>query len=305
VTTQRVEKTWQKQGLKNSPTEAITGTLAHYGVQVDEASFKQRALSAYPSGIAEEWEEVWKGTGPFAAFPAHAAAELWRRWVPDQLSPEDFAEALAQLMNALAMKINGEKEAPTAAAFAHLAQARARMPLAPDGSPDESFLEDALGAFDEEAVELFDELAEALAEEGHVQDAEAFVELEEFLLPARKGAASAVVRAARGEREPAVASLVQLAADAERSAISRLLATDGLIHLEAHREAVTAAQALLAAAEAEKDYHLALDLCARLEHALKALDDRPALAALAKEQRRLEAAHDAAHPGHRHGHRHE
>ncbi|HET9451496.1 MAG TPA: hypothetical protein VFO83_11460, partial [Aggregicoccus sp.] len=175
MTTQRVEKTWQQQGLKGYATEAILGTLAHYGVQVDEEGFKARAQSAYPSGIAEEWEEGWKGTGPFAAFPSHAAAELWRRWVPGQLSPEDFAEALADLMNALAMKINGD-EAPVPAAFAHFAAQRARMPLAEDGSPDESFLEDALGAFDEDAVELFDELAEALAEEGHVQDARAFAE---------------------------------------------------------------------------------------------------------------------------------
>ncbi|MBF5043722.1 hypothetical protein [Simulacricoccus sp. 17bor-14] len=302
MTTQRVEKTWQKQGLGGYATEAIVGTLAHYGVAVDEAGFRQRAQSSYPSGIAEEWEEGWKGTGPFASFPAHAAAELWRRWVPDQLSPEDFAEALAALMNALAMRINGEAGAPVAAAFEAFGKARARMPLAPDGSPDESFLEDSLGAFDEEAVELFDELAEALAEEGHVADAEAFAELEEFLLPARKGIASAVVRAARGERDPAIASLVALSADAGRSRDSRLLATDGLLHLEAYPEGAAAAKALLAEAETEKDYHLALDLCARLEHTYKALDDRAALAALAKDQKRLEQAHDAAHPGHRHRH---
>ena len=301
MTTQRVEKTWQQQGLEGYATEAILGTLAHYGVQVDEEGFKARAQSAYPSGIAEEWEEGWKGTGPFAAFPAHAAAELWRRWVPGQLSPEDFAEALADLMNALAMKINGD-EAPVPAAFAHFAAQRARMPLAGDGSPDESFLEDALGAFDEDAVELFDELAEALAEEGHVEDARAFAEVEEFLLPARRGISSAVVQAASGEREPALATLVKLAAEPEGDATRRLLATDGLIHLEAYAEAVAAAKALLAEAEAEKDFHLALDLCARLEHAYKALNDKAALSALAAQQQRLEAAHDEAHPGHRHGH---
>ena len=82
----------------------------------------------------------------------------------------------------------------------------------------------------------------------------------------------------------------------------RLLATDALIHLEAYPEATTAARALLAGAEEAKDYHLALDLCARLEHVYKQANDRTALAALAKQQKALEAAHDAAHPGHRHGH---
>jgi hypothetical protein len=222
--------------------------------------------------------------------------------VPEQLSPEDFAEALAGLMDALASKINGEQGAPAAAAFEHFAAARARMPKAEDGSPDQSFLEDALGAFDEDAVELFDELAEALAEEGHLQDARAFAELEEFLLPARRGIASAVVQAASGEREPALAALVTLASGSEEDATRRLLATDGLIHLEAYPEAIAAAKGLLAEAEAAKDFHLALDLCARLAHAYEATKDRSALAALALEQKRLEAAHDAAHPGHRHGH---
>lgn len=300
--TARVEKSWVKQGLSSSTTEAILGTLAHYGVTVDEAGFKQLAAERYPSAIAEAWEAGWKGTGPFSHFPVAAAYELWSRWLPDRLAPHVFAQGLANLMTVLSARATGAAEAPVAEAFERMKALQSRVPLDEKQEPSESFLEEALGSFDEKSVELFDQLAEALAQAGFVQEAEAFADLEEFLLPPRKGVSRAMVRAAKGERDAAVEELVKLSSAEGRSNIARLLAVDGLVHLQANAEAAERGRALLEQAEKEKDLHLALDLTARLQHVYQQLGDRAALQSLEGEVARLEAAHEVAHPHHhRHG----
>src|SRR5579871_6245201 len=71
----RVDKAWIAKGLQDYPTEAILGTLKHYGAETDEATFKKLAQDKFPIGIAEEWHKSWKGTGQFSKFPAAAAEE--------------------------------------------------------------------------------------------------------------------------------------------------------------------------------------------------------------------------------------
>nr|WP_211193907.1 hypothetical protein [Pyxidicoccus fallax] len=285
--------------MKEYPTEALLGTLGHYGLPVNEEEFRKLAETSFPLGIAQQWREKWKGTGPFKDFAVAAAVELWRRWLPDRVAPMEMAETLNGLMSALAHLLNGKQDAPVAEAFEKMNAVRARMPLDEKGAPQERFMREALAPFTEKQAEVFDSLAEALASSGHTAHAEAFADLEEFLLPDRKGIAKAMVRAARGEVDAATDELVKFTEDTQRAPISRLLAVDGLIHVKAHGRAAAAARTLLDQAEKANDIHLALDLVPRLEHVYKAQNDREALLELMTISARLEATHDKMHPGHR------
>lgn len=300
MSTERVDKAWQSKGLQGYSTEAILGTLGHYGASVAEADFRKLAETGWPQDIALEWVRKWKGTGPFKPFPLAAAEELWRRWVPERLSPPEFAMALAELMTALGGLVSGKKDAPVEAAFERMKSIRQRMPLDDKGQPVLAFVERALGGFDEKVAQMFDSMAEALAKTGNIAYADAFAEFEEFLLPDRRGIASAIVRANKGERDAAIAELETVSVDAARTPLSRLLAVDGLIHLGAWPQAVARARPMMLQAEKDEDIHLAIDLCSRLEHIYKATGDRAGLQELASDAARLNAMHDRMHPGHRH-----
>lgn len=304
MSTQRIDKSWQTKGLKDYPTEALLGTLGHYGIPVSEEDYRKLAETTYPLGIAQKWKGTWKGTGPFKDYVVAAAVELWRRWMADRVSPQDFTEGLAALMNALVQRLNGVQDAPVSAAFERVKSLRSRLTLDDKGNLPAPFLQEALAPFSEKDAELFDSLAESLAVQGHLEDATAFADIEEFLLPDRRGISQAVVRAARGEREPAIQDLKNLIHDTARAPISRLLAVDGLIHLQAWIDAAIEGRTLLADAEKANDIHLSLDLVPRLEHIFKQQNDRAALLELMGTQERLEALHDKMHPGHRQ-HRHQ
>ena len=298
MSTDRVDKAWQRKGLKDYSTEAILGTLGHYGVQVKEEDFRQLADVKYPTGIAEGWMPQWKGTGQFAPFPIAAASELWKRWLKDRLAPYELSESLAQLMGALGLLLQGSPQAGAAEAFARMKQVRERVPLT-DGKPQTGFMQEALRVFDERASRAFDDLAEMLAKSGRVEEAEAFADLEEFLLPDRSGVSKPIVRAAKGERDAALEDLQKVAQDGARSPLSRVLAVDGLLHLGANDKVAAVGRPLLEEGERLKDWHLSLDVLARLEHAYKQLGQSTLLAGLAEDRKRIEKAHDEAHPGHR------
>ena len=305
VSTDRVDKAWQRKGLKDYSTEAIVGTLGHYGVAVSEADFRQLAEKQYPAGIAESWMPRWKGTGQFAPYPYAAAGELWRRWLPDRLAPYELSESLAQLMGALGQLLQGQQHAPVGSAFERVNEVRKRVPMNDKGEPDTGFMQEALRVFDERAARAFDDLAEMLAKAGQAQHAEAFADLEEFLLPDRRGVSKPIIRASLGQRDAALEDLQKVSTDGSRSPLSRVLAVDGLLHLGANDRVVTAGRPLLEEAERNQDWHLALDVLARLEHVYKTTGDRNALASLAGDRARIEKAHDEAHPGHkRHQHQH-
>lgn len=300
----RVDKQWQTKGLEGYGADALLGTLAHYGVSTSEAAFKEAAAAGrYPLSLAREWQAAWKGTGPFAAFPYAAAAELWRRWVPDRPAPEELARALARAMDALAERASGKGGADADAA---LGRVREVLGQAPGGEARQAYVHEALSAFDERAMRVFDGLGEALAKQGKGEDARAFAALEEELLPERQGVASAIVRAHLGERDAALQGLAGVGGDAAREVPVRVMAVDALLHLEAWPEAQRLLRALLADAEAAPgggDVHLALELAARLEHAALRSGDSAAVQAARADLRRLEAAHAVAHPHHGHRHR--
>ena len=300
MSTDRVDKAWQSKGLKDYSTEAIVGTLGHYGIPVAEGDFRKLAEGAWPTDIAMQWGQKWKGTGPFKPFPFAAADELWRRWMPDRVAPRELSDSLAELLKALATLLDGNKDAPVDAAFERMKAVRQKVPTDDKGLPQLAFIERTLGVFNEKIAEVFDSMAETLAKAGHLGHAEAFAELEEFLLPDRRGIATAIVRATKGEREPAIADLEKVTTDSARGPLARLLAVDGLIHLGAYPQATAQARTMLMQAEKDKDIHLAIDLTARLEHVYKATGDRASLQALAQDAARLNAMHDEMHPGHRH-----
>jgi hypothetical protein len=302
VSTERVDKAWQSKGLQGYSTEAIVGTLGHYGVPMAEGDFRKLAESIWPQDIAVQWSQKWKGTGPFKPFPFAAAEELWRRWTPDRVAPRDLSEGLAQLLAALTTLLAGNKDAPVDAAFERIKTVRQKVPVDDKGLPQLAFIERALGVFNEKVAELFDSMAESLAKAGHTAHAESFANLEEFLLPDRRGIATAIVRASKGERDPAIADLEKVTTDSSRGPLSRLLAVDGLIHLGAWPQATTQARALMMQAEKDQDIHLAIDLAARLEHVYKSTGDRAALQELSRDAARLNAMHDEMHPGHKHRH---
>jgi hypothetical protein len=302
VSTERVDKAWQNKGLEAYSMEAILGTLGHYGVPMAEADFRKLAEASWPQDIGVEWSKKWKGTGPFKPFAFAAAEELWRRWVPDRLAPHEFSSALAELMGSLTSLLEGKPEAPVTAAFERMKDVRQRTPKDDKGQPLMAFVERALGGFDEKVAQMFDSMAEALVKAGHAAQAEAFADFEEFLLPDRRGIATAIVRASKGERDAALADLENVSADAARTPLSRLLAVDGLMHLGAWPQAVARARPMMMQAEKDGDIHLAIDLCARLEHIYKATGDREQLAALGPDLARLSEMHDRMHPGHKHRH---
>jgi len=95
------------------------------------------------------------------------------------------------------------------------------------------------------------------------------------------------VRVIKGEREPAIADLRQLAEDGSRGLPSRVLAVDALLHVGANSEAAGAGRPVLEAAEKAGDLHLALDMCARLQEAFKRLNDHGAQLALQRDISRL------------------
>jgi hypothetical protein len=302
LSTERVDKAWQNKGLQGYSTEAIVGTLGHYGTPITEADFRTLSETVWPADIAQQWGAKWKGTGPFKLFPFGAAEELWRRWVPDRIAPRQLSESLVEVMQSAVKLLGGVQDAPLGAAFERMSAVRQKVPLDEKGQPQQPFIERALGVFNEKVAETFDSLAESLTKAGHPQHGEAFADLEEFLLPERKGIASAIVRAAKGERDPAVASLEQIIGDTSRTQLSRLLSVDGLIHLGAYPQAAAHARPVMLQAEKDGDIHLAIDLCSRLEHVFKTTGDRGAQQEVARDMARLSAMHDQMHPGH--GHRH-
>jgi hypothetical protein len=75
----RLDKAWREKGLDSYSLEAILGTLRHYGVSVSEESLRQVGSEEEALELAEGWQRVWKGTGPFRDLPSEAALELWDR----------------------------------------------------------------------------------------------------------------------------------------------------------------------------------------------------------------------------------
>ena len=297
---ERVDKRWQEQGLEKYSTEAILGTLAHYGVSCDEAGFRGLAKDKYPLGIAYLWAQAWKGTGQFKLFPSAAAAELWKRLEEGRMAPAQLAEAVVELLGALQQLLSGAPDAPVGAAFKKVDALKPGLPQK-DGKIDEGFVAEMGAYFTEDAWRTFDETGEALARAGHLDDAMAFAELEEQLLAERKGIATALVRAVGGEREKAVEQLEGIAKGGEGADLPRrLTAVEGLFHLGEEEKAVQAGGPLLDDAEKAEDLHVALGIGRELYEHAKRNRDAARTRELEGRLEKLFEAHERLHPHHHH-----
>jgi len=289
---ERVDKGWQARGIEVYSNEAILGTLAHYGVTVDEAGFKALAENHFPLGIAQAWHERWKGTGQFSRFPAAAAEELWRRLCDGRLAPTDLTLALLNLMGALKDALDGKPDDGTRDTRFKVVEAYLpKLPEAPERR--EQFLAEMAAALGDEALVAIDLLAEVLARGGLKELAERFVTLEEALFPVRQGSARALVKAALGDVDGAAKDLEALARDTGRDAWVRLGAVDGLIELGRLDEAKAVTLELVDLAEQRKDLELGTEVVQRFTKLLKAdpkLKDRDVL------RKRVEALAEALRP---------
>lgn len=289
----RVDKRWQDEGLERYSTEAILGTLSHYGRAIDEAGFRALAKDKYPLELAIDWQDAWKGKGQFKLFPTAAFPVLWRRLEQERLSPGELAEALIGTMVALTQRTRDTK---VGEGFAQWEAIRARIPTQGEGA-EERFTSEVFAHFSEEAWQAFDGMAEHLAQGGYAEDARAFAELEAFLLPERKGVSAALVEAAEGKREAAVTALAGIA-QAGGALEKRMSALDALLHLEAKDEVITLGLPLLEDAEKREDYHLGMGLAEKLVELLREKGERRRADEVEARLEKLAEGHHHAHPHH-------
>jgi hypothetical protein len=268
MSTERVDKGWSSKGIETFSTAAIFGTLAHYGVTITEAEFLAASKEEFPLGLAMQWHERWKGTGQFSRFPAAAAEELWRRLNPGEIAPTDLSLAIVNLCSTMEDALDGKADDGTWDTRFKVVEAYLpRLP--PPSDRREKFLAEMVGALGE-WLEVFDGLAEALAHEQQGALADRLVAIEEALFEVRKGSATALVKAAKGDVAGALKDLVAIAADASRDDFSRLCAIDGLFEHGGEAEAKQYTLELLDRAEKEKDVELASEVVERLSRLLKA-----------------------------------
>lgn len=252
----RVDKQWVEKGLDTYATEAILGTLAHYGVTVDEAGYRALAEAHFPLAIAHHWHEAgWKGTGQFSRFPAAAAEELWRRLCKGQIAPTDVALAIINLLTALNDALEQKPDDGTwDTRFKVVENYLPSMP--PPGERRDAFVDELVAALGDDWMEVFDAMGHALAKKGQLPFAQRFAHIEEGLFPVREGVAVALVKAAAGEEAAALADLRAIAADGAKHGLTRLSAVDALLTFDRFEEGVELLLALLDTAEAARDLEL-------------------------------------------------
>lgn len=264
---ERVDKGWQERGIDCYSTPAILGTLAHYGVTVDEAGFRELAGGEFPLAIAQAWHERWTGKGQFTRFPAAAAEELWRRLCEGQLAPTDLALAIINLLRSLDEALSGKPDDGTRETRFKVVEAYLPK-LAALGARRDAFMAELTAALGD-WIDVLDRMAEALAKKGLDAQAERFVAFEEALIPERAGVARALVRAERGDRAGAVGELKAIAADAARSDSNRLAAADALFELDDFETGRAVTLELLDKAQRERDLELGADAVQRLQKLLE------------------------------------
>lgn len=282
----RVDKQWKDKGLAGYSTEAILGTLGHYGVTLDEAGFKATAADKFPLELAIEWKPKWKGTGQFAAYPYAAANELFGRLLPEKPAPMKTAHIVLDLIaNALKL-VSAREDANLDGAFKNWDALVPTLP--PQGDRRDAFLREFV-TFIESWAQTFNELPERLAKVGKKDEALRFARVHEVLFTDREGCMTALVRAQTGEREAAVGDLKTWTADAARDVFARYSALDALFQLEEFEAVKSLGLAVFDAAAEQKKWGLADSIAHLLGHLLQKVGGD---AAYMREVRtRLDRAH--------------
>lgn len=285
---ERVDKGWQNRGIDTYSSEALFGTLAHYGVTTDEAGFKASAALAYPLAIAREWHQTWKGTGQFTRFPASAAEELWRRLLPGRVAPTDVALAVMNLIEALVRQLEGKPDQGMLETRFKVVEAY--LPGMPaEGAERRADFEGEIVVAMGGNLEAMDGLAEALAEKKEVAFADRFAALEGALFPIRRGVVEAMVQASKGDRPGALKVLLGIAQDAKVDGHRRLSAIDGLFGLEALTELLPPLDALITETLERRDAELGMDALDRVVEILEKLPPGADRRKLLESADRLEA----------------
>ncbi|MFT3709553.1 MAG: hypothetical protein QM817_18145 [Archangium sp.] len=259
----RVDKQWKDKGLTGYSTEAILGTLGHYGIALDEGGFKTTANEKFPLELAIDWKPKWKGTGQFATFPYAAANELFSRLIPDKQSPMKTAHQVLELIAHALKLISGQADADLAAAFGRWDTAVAGLP--PVGDRRDAFMREFV-TFIESWAKTFNELPERLAKAGKKDEAMKFARVHEVLFADREGCMTAIVRAHTGEREAAVADLAKWSQDTGREIYARYSALDALLQLDEFEQIKSLGFGVFDAAAEQKQWGLADSIAHMLGH---------------------------------------
>lgn len=291
--TARVDKQWKDKGLTEYSTEAILGTLGHYGIALDDASFKATVGNRFPMELAIDWKSKWKGTGQFAPFPYAAANELFNRLLPELPSPMKTAHVVLDLIaNALKL-VSGRDDAKLDDAFKNWDALVPRLPE--KGDRRDAFLRE-LVTFLESWAQTFNELPERLAKAGKRDEAMRFALVHEVLFADREGCMTALVRAQSGERTEAVADLKKWADDSARDVFARYSALDALFQLEEFELTKALGITVFDEAAKEQKWGLADSVAHLLSHVVQKVGGD---ASFVREVRsRLDRAH--AHTGGHH-----
>jgi hypothetical protein len=217
----RVDKKWAEKGIEGYSTDAILGTLAHYGVSTDEAAFKKLAAEKYPMMIAAEWSPKWKGTGQFSNFLPTAVGALWTRWLPGDLTPEAVGVPLLGALRSLVEK----DDALATKAFDMLDKELPRLPAAERRA---QFMRELEPWLDAARVSL-EGLVDDLAQKGRLPWAQRLATVSDTLFPERRDVVKAVIDARTADVAAAKAALTGIARDAGRPDMVRLAAVDALV----------------------------------------------------------------------------
>lgn len=292
---ERVDKQWKDKGLSAYSTAAIVGTLNHYGIKVDEAGLREAGKERTPLELSLEWKSAWKGTGQFVAFPWAAANELLARLFPERPTPMRVATVLMEAVGQALRHLTNQPADVVAALdlFDGLAKN-----LPPVGERRDAFLREFV-SFIESWAKPFNEVPERLAKAGHKDLALRFALVHETLFPDRVGCMTALVRAASGERDAAVADLTTWAGEGTRDVFARYSALDALYQLEAWAGVKAHGLAVFDVAAQEEKWQLADSIAHLLAHMVNATEAEPAY--VSQVEQRLELAHGKT-GGHHHHH---
>lgn len=292
----RVDKSWKSKGLGEFSTEAILGTLNHYGITIDAPGFKALSTDKYPLEIAGSWRQQWKGTGPFQQFPFAAANELSARFFPDRLTPMQLAAVMIEATAEAARVVDGQ----ASQLDAKLVALEAKKPLLPGPGPRRDAFNGELVGFLDRFGEAFNAMPLALAKGGKKEQALRFAGVHELLFTEREGAVTAMVEAATGDRAAGVEKLKGRAGDAAGDLYGRYAALDSLYQLEADDACAATGLGIFDEAAKTEKWTLAdtvAHLLANIVRRSKANDQ----AFTAEVVARLSKAHEAT-GGHEHHH---
>jgi len=234
---QRVDKSWQTKGLDAYSTEAVLGTLNHYGAKVDEAAFRALAAEHYPMQIARRWLDAWAGKGQFSHFPASAAGLLWSRLMPEVLAPQAFALAWTQVLHRLA---TAPEDPELVGLFEAAEKVATQLPV--PGPRRDAFLSEGLALVGAVNIDV-GALVERLAEQKSAQ-LPRLLALADAFFPELQGLLGARAKAGQGDRAGAIVELAKWSADASRTFDGRAAAVEELVSMRAATEALEAARAL-------------------------------------------------------------